>query len=120
MPPPTIPFALSVADVELDADELDAAQVLEGTPRVSSRVLRASADGSVETGVWEHTAGVSSDVEAEEVFVVVSGSATVEIERGPTLELSPGVVGAFAGGERTVWRVRETLRKLYTVQLTDS
>ena len=58
---------------------------------------------------------MSTDVEAAEVFLVVSGRATVEIDEGPVLELTAGVVGSFAGGERTVWRVQETLRKLYTV-----
>ena len=113
------PFAAFVADIELHDDELPAEQVLEGNPRVRSATLWTSADGSVETGVWEITPGVSTDVEAEETFVVLAGAATVEIEDGPSLELSPGVVAGFAAGARTVWRVRETLRKVYTVATGD-
>lgn len=106
---------MSITELELDGDELPADQVLEGGPRVASRALWTSPDGSIETGVWEITPGVSSDVEATETFVVLAGEATVAIDGGPTLELRPGIVGSFAGGERTIWRVRTTLRKLYTV-----
>jgi len=110
------PFALDAAALTLsDPEPLPAAQVLEGEPTVAERALWTSPDGSVESGIWEITAGVSTDVEAAEVFLVVRGRATVEVQDGPTLELSPGVVGSFAGGENTVWRVHETLRKLYTV-----
>ncbi|HLI60000.1 MAG TPA: cupin domain-containing protein [Solirubrobacteraceae bacterium] len=112
------PFALDASGLALGASEpLPPEQVLEGAPATAERALWASPDGAVESGIWEITPGVGTDVEAPEVFLVLSGRATVEIEDGSTLELSPGVVGSFAGGERTVWRVRETLRKLYTVSL---
>ena len=113
------PFAVAAAEIALDADELPAEQVLEGDPRVASRTLWTGGDGAVETGVWEITPGVCTDVEAEETFVVLSGVATVEIEGGPTLELAPGVVGGFQAGATTVWRVHETLRKVYTVAAGD-
>jgi uncharacterized protein len=116
---PPRPFALVAADLELDDDELPAEQILSGDPRVRSKALWTSPDETVETGVWEITPGVSTDVEADETFVVLSGAATVEIEGGPTLQLTPGTVGGFAAGDRTVWRVTETLRKVYTVAAGD-
>jgi uncharacterized protein len=110
------PFALDALTLALPVPEpLPAGQVLEGEPTVAEQALWTSPDGTVESGLWEITAGVSTDVEAPEVFLVVSGRATVEVRHGPTLELAPGVAGSFAGGEHTVWRVHETLRKLYTV-----
>jgi uncharacterized protein len=110
------PFAFGAATLALSEPEpLPADQVLEGEPTVAEQALWTSPDGTVESGIWEITAGVSTDVEAAEVFLVVAGRATVEVQGGPTLELAPGVVGSFAGGEHTVWRVHETLRKLYTV-----
>jgi uncharacterized protein len=112
----TPPFAVDAATLTLsDPEPLPADQVLEGEPTVAERALWTSPDQTVESGIWEISAGVSTDVEAAEVFLVISGRATVEIENGPTLELAPGVVGSFGGGEHTVWRVQETLRKLYTV-----
>ena len=58
----------------------------------------------------------STDVEADEVFVVLSGRATVEVVDGPTLEIGPGDVGLLPAGARTTWTVHETLRKVYVVR----
>jgi uncharacterized cupin superfamily protein len=108
-------FAVDVATATLEPLPLDPAQVLEGTPETSILVLEQTDRGAVTVGrgIWQHTAGVSTDVEADELFVVVAGRATVEIEDGPTLELAPGVTGVLRAGDRTVWRVHETLRKVY-------
>lgn len=116
----TAPFALAVADLALEPDALDPEQVVSGDPRAASRVLHESrAEGPagrvVERGVWELTPGVVTDVEADELFVVLSGRATVEIEGGPTLEVGPGDVAVLPEGAVTRWTVHETLRKVYQV-----
>ena len=66
-------------------------------------------------GVWEMSPGAMRDVEADEVFVVLSGSATVSFEDPelPEVSLAPGAVVRFTAGMRTVWTVHETLRKVY-------
>ena len=114
----TAPFSLAVADAQLTPDELDPAQVLGGDPRVAAVVLHRSPAGEpggrvVERGVWEITPGVVTDVEADEVFVVLSGRATIEFEDGPTLEVGPGDVAMLPEGAVTRWTVHETLRKVY-------
>lgn len=86
-------------------------QTLAGEPLAGVRGLGAVA--GAEVGIWEMTPGTVTDVEAEEVFVVLSGRATVEFEDGERLELTPGRVVALAGGERTTWTVHQTLRKVY-------
>jgi uncharacterized protein len=111
------PFVHRVADLELEPAPLDPETVLEGSPQVSELVLDTSPDGRVVRGVWQITPGVVRDVEADEVFVVISGRATVEVEGGPTLELEPGVVGVLRAGDRAVWTIHETLRKVF--QITD-
>lgn len=69
-----------------------------------------------EYGVWEMTAGVMYDTEAEELFVVVDGTATIEFlepTRAP-IEVSPGSVVTLAAGTKTRWTVHsERLRKVY-------
>jgi uncharacterized cupin superfamily protein len=109
------PFSLAVADLELEPGTLTPDQVLDGRPQVTERVLSASPDGRVVTGVWQITPGVVRDVEADEVFVVLAGRATVAFEDGPTLELRAGDVGVLRAGDRTVWHVHETLRKVFTL-----
>lgn len=57
----------------------------------------------------EITPGVSTDREASELFVALSGRTTFEVEDGPALDLPPSVVGCVPAGARTAWRVHETL-----------
>ncbi len=110
-----LPLAVDVASLELEDWPLEPEQVVSGAPRVRGVVLHTSEDGRIERGVWEHGVGVSTDVEADELFVVVSGRATIEIEGGPTLEVGPGSAAVLRAGDRTVWRVHETLRKVFQV-----
>ena len=102
------PMALDLEDWPLEPD-----QIVDGDPQVSGRVLDTSADGKVERGVWQHTAGVSRDTESDELFVVLTGRATIEVEDGPTLEVGPGDVGLLHAGDRTTWTVHEDLRKIF-------
>jgi uncharacterized cupin superfamily protein len=110
-------FAFRASELDLEPVALDPEQVVEDSPEVSELVLWTSPDGGMVAGVWQITEGVVADVEADELFVVVAGRATVEIEGGPTLELEPGVVGRLQAGDRTVWRVHETLRKVFQVTI---
>ena len=106
--------ASSLRDSELEVDAIDPAKVESGDPVVRSLPLHDSDDLAV--GIWQHSTGVSTDVEADEIFVVLSGRATVEVADGPTLELAPGDVGLLPAGARTTWTVHETLRKVYVVR----
>lgn len=100
--------ALRLSHAPLPADE-----VQEGSPTTASALL--STIGDTEIGVWEMTPGTASDVEADEVFVVLSGRATIAFDdpRLPDLEVGPGSVVRLGEGQRTVWTVSETLRKIY-------
>ena len=106
-------MACDVLSLPLDPAPLDPANVMDGDPKVRSRTLWRSPDGRSQRGVWEITPGTVRDVEVDEMFVVLTGRARVVIEGGPTLELAPGTVGILNAGDRTVWRVTETLRKVY-------
>lgn len=99
--------------VKLDHEPLPPEQVVSGTPTTGSLVLDER-DGR-EIGVWEMTPGVATDVEVDELFVVLSGSATVVGVGEEPLELAPGSVVKLVAGMRTTWTVRETLRKIYVI-----
>lgn len=91
---------------------LEPGSVVSGTPRASLAELAGL--GGLGIGVWEITPGTVTDVEDDEVFVVLSGSATVTFDAdGSSVELGPGTALRLAAGERTTWVVRETLRKVY-------
>ncbi|MEU3723741.1 cupin domain-containing protein [Streptomyces sp. NPDC031705] len=111
-------FAVPVADLpdsELEAEDLDPAQIVSGAPVVTGKVLWESPDGSQIRGIWQITPGVVTDTEADELFVVVSGRATIEVEGGATLEVGPGSACVLREGDRTTWTVHETLRKAYHI-----
>lgn len=110
-------FSVNPATLELEPADLDPSQVVEGDPRVADRVVWSSPDGRRLRGVWEHTPGVSTDIEVDELFVVIAGRATIEVEGGPTFEVGPGDLGVLQAGARTTWRVHETLRKVFQVEL---
>ncbi len=79
----------------------------------STATLSLAALGAVDVGVWSIDEGVAHDTEVDEVFVVLSGRATVTVEDGEVLELGPGSAVRLLAGDRTTWQVHEPLRKLY-------
>lgn len=85
--------------------------VVDGAPLSGVRPL--SRIGPTEFGIWEMTPGVARDVEEDEVFVVLSGSARIDFEDGQHLDLTAGSAVRLSAGERTTWTVHETLRKIY-------
>jgi uncharacterized cupin superfamily protein len=104
-------FRVLDVDAAVPTTPLAPDSVLQGAPEAGSRALAAVS--GVEVGVWEMSPGTATDVEVDEVFVVLSGSATVRFEDGEQVELSPGTVVRLRSGEQTTWVVRETLRKIY-------
>ncbi|MBO4255022.1 cupin domain-containing protein [Streptomyces griseorubiginosus] len=110
-------FVVNVPDAELEPEPLAPEQIVSGTPEVTGKVVWESADGRQLRGIWQITPGVVTDTEADELFVVVSGSATIEVEDGPTLTVGPGDMAVLRAGDRTRWTVHETLRKAYAITL---
>jgi len=101
--------------IVLQHEPLPADQVVAGAPATGFAVLvEASPERSgPEIGVWEMTPGTATDVEVDEVFVVLAGRATLLMPGLDAAELTPGSVVKLAAGMVTTWTVHETLRKLY-------
>ena len=104
--------ATTAGALSLELSDAPVDQTVSGRPQTGSAALGSI--GGVEVGVWEMTVGTMRDVESEEFFVVLSGSAVVEFEDGTEpLHLITGDVARLAPGTRTVWTVSEPLRKIY-------
>ncbi len=97
----------------LEHRPVDATDVLGGRPTTGT--LPLTDDRGVELGVWEITSGVVTDVEADEVFVVLSGRGRVEFDDDSSIALAAGTVVRLRAGDRTRWIVYETLRKIYVL-----
>ncbi|MFT4135791.1 cupin domain-containing protein [Microbacterium sp.] len=94
-------------------EPLPAEEVRSGAPTTAVRALAEV--GGVEVGIWEMTPGVAADTESDEVFVVLAGRAHIAFDDADVadLDVGPGSVVRLAEGQRTVWTVTETLRKIY-------
>lgn len=100
-------LSLGLADLPLEPTDIEL-----GEPRAALAELLDTPELAV--GVWELSAGVVRDTEVDEIFIVLSGEATVELDGSPAvLHLSAGTVGRLAAGTRSRWTVTETLRKVY-------
>jgi uncharacterized cupin superfamily protein len=101
------------ATLVLSHEPVPADQVIAGAP--TTGFVELDEIGGAEVGVWEMSPGAMRDVESNEVFVVLAGSATVAFEDPalPSIELQPGSVVRLTAGMRTLWTAHETLRKVY-------
>ena len=109
-------FFLNALEQTLSFESVPASQVVEGEP--STGVWEAQPSGESDWGVWEMTPGAMRDVEDDEYCVEIAGRGSVERQvMGEQVihELSPGVVLRLVEGEHTIWRVSESLRKVYWV-----
>lgn len=96
----------------LDTVDLRPESIVGGNPTASLRPLAHL--GGTEVGVWALSQGCATDVEEDEVFVVVSGAGHLRVERiDETITLSPGAGVRLFAGDRTTWTIHETLRKVY-------
>ena len=97
--------------VRLEHEAVSDDEVVAGAPTTATRPLGEVA--GVEVGLWEITAGTVRDTEVDEIFVVLSGDATVRFADGSSVDLGPGAVVRLHAGEQTEWEIRSTLRKIY-------
>jgi hypothetical protein len=74
----------------------------------ATRALTLGATGPAEVGLWEIDPGTACDVEEDEIFVVLSGRATVSVEGWCGDDVGSG--GAPAEGLRHLGRHRELTR----------
>lgn len=108
---------VAAATMPLAHEPLPDDQVVSGLPTAGLAVLVD--EPGREIGVWELTPGTATDVEVDEVFIVLAGRATLRFEAVPDgpvpdpIELRPGSVVRLTEGMRTTWTVTDTLRKVY-------
>lgn len=110
---------LDVAAVDVAATPVLEDLRLEGEP--STGFIDVAVVGDTTVGIWEMTAGSMRDIEADEVFVVVSGEATVELigqdgQVTRTIGLRAGSLCRLETGMLTRWHVPVGLRKVYILR----
>jgi uncharacterized cupin superfamily protein len=109
----TMSFVVDAASLNISTCPVsDACRVpgADGVPHAGAVALDCDL---LDCGVWEHSVGVSRDVEVDEVFVVIQGVATVTKSDGSVLNLKSGTIGVLKAGEVTTWNVTSPLRKVW-------
>ena len=88
---------------------------IEGNPHESTNVLWAH--NRLDVGVWECTPGrfAASRDGYDEVFLCLSGRATMTASDGMRFDLAPGSVLYTPAGFTGTWHVTETFRKVYCI-----
>lgn len=104
-------FVVEAVNMPLKHQTLPAGLAI--TPDASTGSAALEVMPGLAGGVWEHSAGVSTDIEQDEVFVVVAGRGRIRLDDGSVLELQPGTVGVLRAGEHTRWEIDEPLRKVW-------
>lgn len=83
-----------------------------GTPREGT--IELGRLGEHMAGIWELREGAVLDIEVDELFVVISGSATIKlIEEGRSVEVKTGDVMRLTAGTKTRWIVKDHIRKVF-------
>jgi uncharacterized protein len=74
-------------------------------------------DGKVEVGVWECTPGEFPSIKdgITEEMLFLSGEATIFGDDGTEYEVKPGVLIVTPDGWKGRWKIRQTVRKVYTI-----
>lgn len=103
---------ISAATAAIELEVVPADEVEAGTP--SQGIVELGAIGGCEAGIWELRAGTVTDTEVDELFVVLSGSAVIEmLDEGSRVEVQAGDVMRLVAGTRTRWIVEDHIRKVY-------
>jgi uncharacterized cupin superfamily protein len=78
----------------------------------------------LDAGLWRSVPGVTPEpvrwtLPAREVILVLEGTARIEIEGGPTLELSVGDMASIPGGSATTWHLGPGFKELWVLAQPD-
>lgn len=108
-------IAVSALTAGVALEAVPAEDIVSGDPQQG--VTELGTIGGADAGIWELRAGVVTDTEVDELFIVLSGEATIEIlsgaEEGREITVRTGDAMRLVGGTRTRWTVRDHIRKIY-------
>lgn len=102
----------AVLDLHMTHEEASEIDIADGKPTVA--VTPMENIGECAVGIWEMTPGALKFVEQNELIVVLSGKGRVEfVDEGHNISIQAGSLIQVREGQRTVWHITKTLRKVY-------
>jgi len=107
-------FMADALALAIPTEHVPANQATDGSPETGFVPLTEN-DGR-EIGVWVMTPGAMTDVETDEISIIIGGTGVVHRSvNGVRVEqpLIAGTVLQLHSGEETLWVVTQTIRKVY-------
>jgi hypothetical protein len=112
----TTAASIHVAEAKLSPDIIEAKDILSGNPTAGDFVFATSGDSREIRGIWSCTPGSFHwTFDTDETAIILEGRVSVEMEDGVTLHLGPGDLAFFPSGQKSIWTVEETFRKVYVL-----
>lgn len=103
---------IAAVSTEVELEAVPAEEVEAGTP--SQGIVELGEIGGCEAGIWELRSGTVTDTEVDELFIVLSGSAVIELlDDGSRVTVKAGDTMRLVAGTRTRWIVEDHIRKVY-------
>lgn len=89
-------------------------EVLEGSPETAIHFYRGDNDSPTRLGLWRCTPGEFRCIEkGDELQTLIAGRLTLIFEDGSEHHLEPGQSIYTEKGERVIWRIEETVTKIF-------
>lgn len=111
--------AVPATQIAVELEAVDPTDVVSGAP--VQGISELGTVGGAEVGIWELRDGTVTDTEVDEIFIVLSGGAHIELlevpgapeDIGSVVEVATGDVMRLVAGTRTRWTVPDHIRKVY-------
>ena len=109
-------FTSRVESSEVESFGFPDEDVLEGEPNARVHWLRPEGHGSQLAGVFRCEPAVFRYTwEADETIHVLEGSVRIEVDGGPSVELTVGGIASCSGGDHGIWHVLEPFCELFVL-----
>ena len=89
-------------------------EVLDGNPETAIHFFRGDNDSATRLGLWRCTPGTFRCIEkGDELQTLLEGRLTLVFEDGSEQHLEPGQSIYTEKGEKVIWRIDETVTKVF-------
>ncbi len=121
MPTTTQAIQTAATPDQLPDMPLDPATIKEGNPVAKGTIIAQTADKKVSCGQWSCEPGKFEWTFIwDECVQLLEGEVDVtDIATGQTVTLRAGDMASFPLGMKTVWHVKQKVRKFFTVRTPD-
>lgn len=110
------PIKVRFNSARVAADPIPKADIVKGSPKAKTFLLREEEGGRYACGIWHCTPGTFYWTFGVDEFVYfVEGDASIRYDDGRTIRVKAGEAAHFPKG-RCVWTIGRTVRKVFVIR----